>query len=69
LIFFAQPVTATVFRFAVVLFSLIGFAIFSLGLLLVPEIAGAFALITTVSLSSETTAANTKIKRTPSALN
>ncbi len=58
-----------VFRFAVVLFSLIGFTIFSLGSSLVPKPAGMSAGLAAIRLSSEAAAADIKIKRTPTALN
>ena len=59
---------AAVFRLAVVFLPLCGLAIFSLGFPLVSSIAGASALIAAIRLSPEAAAADTKIKRTPSAL-
>jgi len=61
--------STAVLVFSMVLFSLFGLAIFSLGFALPPKLSGKTALIATVSLSSKTAAADTKIKLTPSALN
>ena len=62
-------VSATVFRFTVVLFALLGPAIFSLCFAMVFALSRTAAFITTIGLSSETASADTKSKITPSTLN
>jgi hypothetical protein len=60
---------AAVFILSVVLLSLLGPAIFSLGFSLDYKLTSTTAFIAAVSLSSEAPAADAKIKRSPSALN
>jgi hypothetical protein len=62
-------VSATVFRFTVVLFVLLGPAIFSLYFAMVFSLSRTAAFITTIGLSSKTASADTKSKITPSTLN
>jgi len=69
LIFFAQPLSTPVFRFTVVPFTLFGLAIFSLGYALPFAFSENTTFIAAISVASIAAAANTKIKRTPSALN
>ena len=69
IIFFAQPMSTTVFVFSVILFSIFGLAIFSLGFSLDYKLTSTTAFIAAVSLPSKAPAADTKIKLTPSALN
>jgi len=61
--------STAVFVFSVVLFSLFGLAIFSLGFSLDYKLTSTTAFIAAVSLSSKAPAADTKMKLTPSALN
>jgi len=67
--FYAQPTSTAVFAVSVVLLSLFGLAIFSLGFSLDYKLTRTAAFIAAVGLSSEAPAADTKIKPTPSALN
>jgi len=62
-------VSATVFRFTVVLFALLGLAVFSFGLAMIFALSRTTAFITTRCLSSKTASADTKTEIAPSTLN
>jgi len=62
-------VSATVFSYTVVSFTLFGLAVSSLCLAMIFELCFSTALITTIRLSSKTASADTEMEIAPSTLN